>query len=175
MESENSYWLDRHCWEVLEEMENQQKGDILKRLAETHKDLEGTIEGLDLDQVIHADTDWRIRDILGHIATWDRVLINAIERFLEGSEYIIPGMVGDETDYNQEKVLEQRKLPTFQVLQEWNQARKDFIEAVQKIPLDKINDELAFPWGEERGSLAVMIEYMIDHDGEHQEEILAVM
>ena len=151
------------------------KEEILQRLAETHDDLEKTIEGLDLDLVIHADTDWRIRDILGHIATWDRVLIYAIQSFLEGSEYVIPGMVGDETDYNQDKVLEQRNLPTEEIYQEWNQARKDFIEAVQQIPPDMFNEELAFPWGDERGSLTLMIEYMVDHDGEHQEEILAVI
>ncbi len=94
------------------------KEEILQRLSETHDDLEKTIEGLDLDLVIHADTDWRIRDILGHIATWDRVLIHAIQSFLEGSEYVISGMVGDETDYNQEKVLEQRNLPTEEIYQE---------------------------------------------------------
>jgi len=151
------------------------KEEILQRLAETHDDLEKTIEGLDLDLVIHADTDWRIRDILGHIATWDRVLIHAIQSFLKGSEYVIPGMVGDETDYNQEKVLEQRKLPTEAIYQEWAKARKDFIDAVQNTPPGKFSEELAYPWGDERGSLAVMIEYMIDHDGEHQEEILAVI
>ncbi|HDD62482.1 MAG TPA: DinB family protein [Chloroflexi bacterium] len=153
----------------------EQKKNIIKRLVETHQALEKTIEGLNLELVIHADTGWMIRDILGHVATWDRVLIHTIQTFLEGSEYIIPGMAGDETDYNQEKFLEQRKLPTSQILQEWNQARKDFIEAVQQIPTDKFNDELAYPWGDERGSLAVMIEYMVDHDGEHQEEILAAI
>ena len=150
------------------------KEEILQRLAETHDDLEKTIEGLDLDLVIHADTDWRIRDILGHIATWDRVLIHAIQSFLAGSEFVIPGMVGDETDYNQEKVLEQRNLPPEDIYQEWIEARKDFIKAVQDTPPEKFNEELAFPWGDERGNLAVMIEYMVDHDGEHQEEILAV-
>ena len=150
------------------------KEEILQRLAETHDDLEKTIEGLDLDLVIHADTDWRIRDILGHIATWDRVLIHAIQSFLEGSEYVIPGMVGDETDYNQEKVLEQRKLPNEEIYQEWVKARIDFIDTVQNTPPGKFSEELAYPWGDERGSLAVMIEYMVDHDGEHQEEILAV-
>jgi len=153
----------------------EQKEEILKRLDETHQSLENTIKELDLELVIHADTDWRVRDILGHIATWDRVLIHAIQSFLEDSDYVIPGMIGDETDYNQEKVLEQRNLPTSQILQEWNQARKEFIEAVQQIPPDKFNEELAFPWGDERGSLTLMIEYMVEHDGEHQEEILAVI
>jgi hypothetical protein len=149
-----------------------QKEDIIQRLADTHAALEKTIEGLDLERVIHNETQWRIRDILGHIATWDRVLIQAIETFLEGSEYVIPGMVGDETDYNEEKVEEQRLVPTEEILKEWNQAREDFMNTVRKIPADRLNDELAFPWGDERGSLALMIEYMIEHDGEHQEEIL---
>jgi len=153
----------------------EQKKENLERLAKTHHVLENSIEGLDPELVIHADTDWRIRDILGHIATWDRVLIHAIQSFMEGSEYIISGMVGDETDYNQKKVLDQRKLTTSQILQEWNQARMDFIEAVQNIPPDKFNEELAFPWGDERGSLTLMIEYMIEHNGEHQEEILEAL
>ena len=56
----------------------EQKKNIIKRLAETHHALEKTIEGLNLELVIHTDTGWRIRDILGHIATWDRVLIHML-------------------------------------------------------------------------------------------------
>jgi len=153
-------------------MKQEHKENIIRRLSETHTALEEVIEGLDLDQVIHTDTDWRIRDILGHIATWDRVLIHSIQTFLEGSEYVIPGMVGDETDYNTQKVAEQKKLSSSEILKEWNQAREDFITIVQQIPTDKIFDELSFPWGDERGSVSVMIKYMIEHNGEHQTEIL---
>jgi hypothetical protein len=153
-------------------MNLEHKEDILQRLSDTHTALKETMEGLDMELVIHDDTDWRIRDIIGHIATWDRVLIHAIQTFLDGSEYVIPGMVGDETDYNAEKVAEQRKLSTPEIFQEWNQAREDFIDVVRQIPPDKFFDELAFPWGDERGSVTLMIEYMIEHDGEHQEEIL---
>ena len=156
-------------------MEIGQKRDIIQRLANAHDALKKSIDGLDLEQVIHEDTGWRIRDILGHIATWDRVLIHAIETYLSGSEYVISGMVGDETEYNSEKVEEQRTFSTTEILNEWNQAREDFIDAVQKIPEDRFKDELAFPWGDERGSLSFMIEYMIEHDGEHQEEILEAL
>jgi hypothetical protein len=156
-------------------MEVGQKRDIIQRLADAHYALKKSIAGLDLEQVIHEDTGWRIRDILGHIATWDRVLIHAIVTFLAGSEYVIPGMVGDETAYNEQKVEEQSQLPSAEILKEWNQAREDFIDAVQRIPEDRFKDELAFPWGDERGSLSLMIEYMIEHDGEHQDEILEAL
>ncbi len=156
-------------------MNIEQKENILTRLSDSHSELEQTLEGLDLELVIHPDTDWRIRDILGHIASWDRVLIHAIETFLEGSEYVIPGMVGDETDYNAQKVIEQKNLSTSEILKEWNLSRIDFIAAVQQIPPEKFFDELAFPWGDERGSISFMIEYMIEHNGEHQEEILKAL
>ena len=156
-------------------MNIEHKESILKRLSATHTELEQTLEGLDLELVIHPDTNWRIRDIIGHIATWDRELIHAIQIYLDGSEYIIPGMVGDETDYNDQKVKEQRKLSTSEILKEWNLAREEFIKTVQQIPEDKFFDELAFPWGDERGSVSRMIEYMIEHNGEHQEEILQVI
>ena len=153
-------------------MNIEHKENILTRLSNSHSELEQALEGLDLELVIHPDTGWCIRDILGHIATWDRVLIHTIQTFLEGSEYVIPGMVGDETDYNARRVVEQRKLSSSKILTEWNQAREDFITIVQQIPTDKFFDELAFPWGDERGSVSVMIEYMIEHNGDHQEEIL---
>lgn len=153
-------------------MNNEHKENILKRLLDTHTELEQTLEGLDLDLAIHSDSDWRIRDILGHIATWDRVLIQAIQAYLDGSEYVLPGMTGDETDYNAQKVKEQRNLSTSDILMEWNLAREDFIKMVQQIPEDKFIDELAFPWGDERGSVSLMVEYMIEHNGEHQQEIL---
>jgi hypothetical protein len=154
------------------EMNQEHKRNIIRRLSETHTALEGAIEGLDLDLVVHHDTDWRIRDILGHIATWDRVLIKAIEVFLSGGEYVISGMDGVEDDFNVEQVLEQRKLSTNEILQEWIQARKDFIAAVDDIPAEKLHEELAFPWGDEEGTVTLMIEYMIEHNGEHQEEIM---
>jgi hypothetical protein len=156
-------------------MNLEHKEDILRRLSEAHQALKEIVEGLDLELIIHDDTQWRIRDIIGHIATWDRVLIHAIQTFLEGSNYLIPGMVGDETDYNAEKVEEQRKVSTAEILQEWEQAREDFIAAVRQIPAEKLFDELTFPWGDETGSVTRMIEYMIEHDGEHLEEILEVL
>ena len=151
------------------------KEDILNRLADTHKDLEEAIDGMDLELVIHPETKWEIRDILGHIATWDRVLIEAINSYLSGSVFIIPDMVGDETDYNETQVVAQRKIATSDLHAEWIQAREDFIETVGKIPPGKFSDQLDFPWGDERGSLALMIEYMVEHNGEHQEEILQAL
>ena len=151
------------------------KNYLLNRLSETHSSLQEILKGIDLGLIIYKDTEWRIRDILGHIATWDREVTKALRVYLEGSEYIIPDVDGDETDFNAQKVIEQRDLSTSQIYDEWNQARNDFKEAVSKISSDQFSSELPFPWGDESGSISILINYMIEHNEEHQHEIVEVL
>jgi hypothetical protein len=151
-------------------MNDRDKNHLIDKLAETHSSMRATLEGTDLDICVYTDTDWRIKDIIGHIATWDRQVAQSINAFKTGKEYSIPEL--DEDAFNQQEVLEGRKMTTQQVLMGWEQARKDFIEAVQKIPLDLFPGDLLFPWGDERGSIAQLVEYMTDHEIEHKDEIV---
>jgi len=156
-------------------MITENKTFILRRLSETHTALKETVEGIDLELVIYEGVQWRIRDLLGHIAIWDRVVSKAIKAYLEGSEYVIPNMEGDESDFNTQMVLELKDLPTAEIYQEWNLAREDFKKAVDDIPADQFSANLNFPWGDERGSVSLMINYMIEHNEEHQHEITEVL
>jgi hypothetical protein len=61
---------------------------------------------------VYSDSDRRIRDILGHIATWDRAVTKSLRAFLSSTDYAIPGMNGDETDFNEQAVIEQGTLTT---------------------------------------------------------------
>jgi hypothetical protein len=119
---------------------------------------------------VYRDTDWRIRDILGHITTWDREVTKSLRAFLAGTEYVIPDL--DEDEFNQQSVLKQRQLSTQQIQVEWEQARDEFKEAIREIPSDQFPGDLLYPWGDERGSIVQLIEYMIEHDDEHRDEIV---
>jgi hypothetical protein len=152
-------------------MSRDEKKHLSTRLSETHSAIKSTIEGLDLEQRLYSDTDWRIIDILGHIATWDREVSKTLRAFLEGSEYFIPDLGEDEANFNEEAVNEQRKLSSAQLLSEWEQARIGFKEAISAIPDEKFPGDLLFTWGDERGTIAELVEYMIEHDEEHLEEI----
>lgn len=152
-------------------MKSDVKNHLLDRLSATHSAIKSIIEGVDLEQQIYSSTDWRIIDILGHIATWDREVSKTLRSFLEGSEYFIPDLGEDEADFNEQAVIEQRKLSPDKLFSEWEQARIDFIAAVSVIPEEKFPGDLLFTWGEERGSIAQLVEYMIEHDEEHKEEI----
>ena len=151
------------------------KSYLVERLIETHSAIRGILKGIDLEMRVYTDPDWRIRDILGHITTWDREVIKSLRAFLAGTEYVIPGLDEYETDFNQQAVLGQRELSTQQIYTEWEQSRADFKDALSEIPLNQFPGDLLFPWGNERGSIAQLIEYMIDHDEEHRDEILKVI
>jgi hypothetical protein len=131
------------------------------------------VHSVDLEMQVYKDPDWRVRDILGHLATWDREVVKSLRAYQKGSEYSIPDLGADESDFNQQAVLEQRALTTQQVLAECDQARQDFKIAVEDMPLEKFSGELLYPWGDERGSIAKLVEYMVEHDAEHRDEIVS--
>lgn len=156
-------------------MRSGDKDYLLDRLAESHSATQKILEGIDLERRVYSDTDWRIRDILGHIATWDREVTKSLRSFLTGIEYVIPGIDGDETDYNEHAVTEQRDLSNQQIVAEWEQAREDFKAALSDIPIDRFPGDLLYPWGDERGSIAQLVEYMIEHGEEHRNEIIKIL
>lgn len=150
------------------------KGDLLKKLIDSYSATRALLQGEDLELRVYIDTDWRIRDILGHIATWDRQVAKSLRAFNAGTEYSIPAF-NDENEYNEQAVLEQRQLSIDQLTAECEHAREDFQEALRDIPSDRFPGDLLYPWGDERGSIQQLIEYMIEHDGEHRDEILKAM
>ena len=145
------------------------KKTLLDMLIETHSATRAGLEGIDLEMRVYKDGDWRIRDVLGHVATCDRETAKALRAFKEGSEYIIHDLVED--DFNQKSVLEQRKLTTEDIFTEWEQAHEDLKSAVQEMPLEKFPGDFRYPWGDETGSIPQLINYMIEHDVEHRDEI----
>ena len=156
-------------------MTTEDKNRLIKLLTESHSATQATIKGANPELTIYEDTDWRIRDILGHIATWDREVTKSLRAFLNGTDYFIPGINEDETDFNEQAVVEQRDFSTHQIVAEWEQARKDLKAALSEIPTDRFPGDLRYPWGDERGSIARMVEYMIEHDEEHRDEIVKVL
>jgi len=146
------------------------KKRLLELLSQSHAATRSALEGIDPEIRVYPDSDWRIRDIIGHIATWDREVAKSLRAFRVGKEYAIPDH--DETAFNEQAVLGQRELTTQQLFEEWEQAREEFMQAVEDIPLDQFPGDLLYPWGDERGTIAHLVEMMVEHDVEHRDEIV---
>ncbi|MBC8506544.1 MAG: maleylpyruvate isomerase N-terminal domain-containing protein [Anaerolineales bacterium] len=156
-------------------MSAEEKKRLIKLLAKAHIATRATLDEVDLEMPVFTDSGWRIRDIIGHIATWDQETAKSLRAYQEGSEYSIPDLDEEETEYNERAVVEQKKLSTQQILAEWEQAHGELKKAVQEIPEDQFPGDMLYPWGDERGSIATLVEYMIEHAVEHQDEIIKAL
>ncbi|GMQ77707.1 MAG: hypothetical protein BMS9Abin02_0195 [Anaerolineae bacterium] len=142
---------------------------LVDLLSATHSKTRAILKGIDLDIQVYDDGGWRIRDILGHIATWDRQVSLSLRAFSSGTEYAIPEF--DEEAFNIEDVRRQVSLTSQQVFEEWEMARELFKDAVREIPQDRFPGDLLYPWGDERGTVVKLVKEMCDHDEEHYSEI----
>ena len=153
-------------------MTAEDKKHLLKLLTKSQSGLQATIEGIDPEKRIYQDSDWRVRDIISHIDTWIRQVEKSLRAYQSGTEYAIPNL--EEDAFNEQSVQVQRALTSQQVYQEWEQACEDVIDALREIPLDLFPGDLLYPWGGERGTIAQLVEFLIDHDAEHRDEIVKV-
>ena len=151
----------------------EEKPRLLELLAQSHAATRTKLAGIDLDLRVYPDSSWRIRDIIGHIATWDRQVVKSLDAYRLGKEYAIPNL--DETNFNEQSVLEQQEMTSQQIIEEWEKSREDLKRAVEEIPLDKFAGELLYPWGDERGTISHLVEMMTKHDVEHRDEIVKAL
>jgi hypothetical protein len=154
-------------------MTNNEPQHLLDMLDKTHSEIRSTIKGADLETPVYNDAGWQIRDILGHIAIWDGEVAKSIRAYKEGRKYSIPNF--NEDEFNTQSTLEMRELSAQRVFEEWEQARDEFKAAVEDLSLFQFLGEILYPWGDERGNVTQLVEYMCEHDEEHRTEIQAAL
>ncbi len=154
-------------------MTAEEKQRLIDLLTDTYSKVLACVQEVGPELQVYTESDWRVRDIVGHLATWEREASKSIRAFQMGDEYSIPGL--DENGFNDHEVQEQRKLSVPSVFALWEGARQELIAAVKHMPIDRFGSDLLYPWGDERGSVSTLVEYMTGHATEHQEEIEKVV
>jgi uncharacterized damage-inducible protein DinB len=154
-------------------MESRVQKHLTELLQKSRAITRTLFKDVDPELRVYQNTGWRIRDIIGHVATWEREVTKSLQAFSRGEEYFITNL--EEDDFNEQSVQEQMALSYQDVYEEWEKSREDFIEAIQKVSSDLIQDDLLYPWGDERGSVQQLVEYMIEHEEQHRDEIVSVI
>ena len=146
---------------------------LVELLNQTHSSTRSLLEGINLEMRVYHESGWRIRDILGHIATWDLEVAKSLDAFRNDGEYAIPEH--DEDTFNVQDISNQQRSTSKEIFNKWVQSREIFVESVRIIPLDFYPGDLLYPWGDERGTVAHLVETMADHDIQHRDEIAVVI
>ncbi|MCP4142462.1 MAG: hypothetical protein GY755_19665 [Chloroflexi bacterium] len=151
-------------------MPEKDKKNLLEKLNKAHFATRETLEKVDLEMVVFEDSGWRVREIIGHIATWNQETAKSLRAYQAGSAYQIEELDEEETDYNARAVAEQKKRSSEQIIAEWEESYEAFRDAIQGMSLEHFPGDMQFPW-DERGDIVTLVGYMTDHIIEHQAEI----
>jgi hypothetical protein len=117
---------------------------------------------------------WSVKDVLAHIAFWERDAANMLHAAVRGET---PDLFADDaTERNNASVVAQyyqRSLSA--VIADWQQAREELIDAIEDLEDADLNDADRFPWSGGRTLADRIIGNSYDHEQEHIEQIRAWM
>ena len=153
------------------------RDELLAQIKQAHANLTATLEGIsDETMTTRPVIDWwTLKDMLGHVAMWERVALRFIEEYQsEGA----PKSLGLKDDaavdaYNKRGAAERRDWSLARVRSESAAAVHDLLAAIEHLTDEQLNAPLAAPW--ESG---VTLERLIawnsyEHVPEHIAQIVA--
>lgn len=144
---------------------------LIERIDYVRDRVAALIEGVDTETIIHPASGWSLRDILAHIAAWQREAIAAGDAYLAGKG---DTPLRDIHRFNQEAHEDSRRVSTQEVLDDWRAVYEALKDLVRRAPVDTWAGEFVFPWGE-RGTVATLVRSILSHDAEHAAEIRAAL
>ena len=111
------------------------KESALRQMEEQWNRLLGLAWGLSNEAQQHPNAagDWSVRDVIGHIATWDRELVN-VGRYLASGEKTDYGDDKAIHHYNDAEVARQRSLTQRQLWDEVTQSHQQLVQFLQGLP-----------------------------------------
>jgi hypothetical protein len=95
------------------------------------------------------ESDWSVKDILAHIAAWERRMVGWIEESLRGEtpSRPAPGTAWDDLDrLNEQIYLQNRDRPLDQVRAEFEASYRESLAAIQGLTEEDLMDPQRFEW-----------------------------
>jgi hypothetical protein len=149
--------------------DSQEKATLNRQLPEALADTMAAVRALNAESVVHGD--WRVKDIIGHLAAWEVACVLALRAYQQGNEYQITDDYPSEEGFNQHNYHERYEVPADQVYEEWAMARANLKAAINETVPEKFEGQMRFPWGPQ-GTIAILVRDTIGHEEEHRAEIL---
>jgi hypothetical protein len=156
--------------------EQMTKPSILEMIHSERETLEATLDRLSEGQMIQpgVENDWSVKDILAHIADWEKRMVQWIEESLRGEtpERPAPGMTWDDMDrLNEQIYLANKDRPLHEVLAEFHNSYQQSLKAVEALSEDDLIDPDRFAWREGDPLWQMVAANTWWHYKEHRESI----
>ena len=150
--------------------------EILVRINQAHADLVAALADIPDDVMLtNPVVDWwTLKDVMGHVAMWQRVAIQFVEDYRRDGKPTPLGLQDDAAidAYNKRGAAVRRDYPLARVRAEFDAAFRDLVAAVEPLSDAQLNAPLPAPWGEGRNLAYLIAINSYEHEPEHTEQIL---
>jgi len=134
------------------------KDALISVIKEERRNLDSLIEGLSIDQKLTpaVEASWTIKDIMAHIATWERLAYDRINSVLTGDSLKYPVIESDNfvDDFNAGTYEKYKDAEFGLVEQEYHTSHADLMDQIRPLDEDFIQGKLPFDWA---GELTVLV------------------
>jgi uncharacterized damage-inducible protein DinB len=143
------------------------KEEVLARLAKSRQALHQAIEGLSEEEMtqIQVEGVWTIKDILGHIASWEETCLEPLRCYADGGPFEVE-VIKDYMAWNDEQAARKRDVPLDAILDELATIRQGLVEAASRLSTEQWEQIVPFSWGGE-GTMAEVLDVFYRHELEH--------
>jgi uncharacterized damage-inducible protein DinB len=147
------------------------KEGVLTKLAESRRDLHQAAQGLSEEETTQVQVEgvWTIKDVLGHIASWEEICLEPLRRYADGAPFKVESIL-DYLSMNEGLVARKRETPLDSILDELDAIRQELAATVGKLSVEQWEQKVIFPWGDE-GPVAEMLDELYEHEWEHVQAI----
>ena len=151
------------------------RDEILVQIHQAHDTLALALEGIPDESMTKRPVIdwWTLKDVLGHVAMWERVAIRFVEEFQRNGAPTPLGLKDDAAvdTYNKRGAAERRDWSLARVRTELDAASRDLLAAVGPLTDEQLNAPLPAPW-ENGATLERLIAWnSYEHMPEHVAQI----
>nr|HID13933.1 DinB family protein [Anaerolineae bacterium] len=141
--------------------------EVLARLAESRRALHQAIQSLNEEQMTQVQVEgvWTIKDMLGHIASWEETCLEPLRRYADGGLFEVE-VIEDYLAWNDEQAARKRDIPLDVILDELTAIRQELVATASRLSGEQWEQRVPFPWGGE-GAVAEALDVLCQHEWEH--------
>lgn len=150
--------------------------EVLDLIQQQRQALESLVQTLSEEQMVRKqlDNNRSVKDILAHIAAWERRMMQWIDESYRGEvpQRPAPGMLWDNLDgLNEQIYLQNKDRPLAEVMAEFDSSYRQALKAVVCMTEPDLFDGARFSWRNGDPMWNMVAANTWDHYREHREEI----
>ncbi|NIO71279.1 MAG: ClbS/DfsB family four-helix bundle protein [Anaerolineae bacterium] len=143
------------------------KEEILAGLAESRRALHRATQSLSEEEMTQVQVEgvWTIKDVLGHIASWEEFCLEPLRRYADGAPFEVK-VIKDYLTLNDELAARKQDIPLDFILDDLTAIRQELVATASSLSDEQWEQRVLFPWGDE-GAVTEMLDELWQHELEH--------